>query len=102
MKMVLNLNNVANSVMCDEQSISSHSDDSAIGWGVTDWYQSHNYRELGRIAMFDLVYSRYHTFYHSCYLLKMLFLPICFFLFYCLNTYNMLFLRHFIQYTLKT
>ena len=22
-------------------------DDSAIGWGVTDWYQSHNYRELG-------------------------------------------------------
>ena len=30
---------------------SSHSDGSAIGWGVTDWYQSHNYRELGTIAM---------------------------------------------------
>ncbi|MFS7912014.1 hypothetical protein Hanom_Chr02g00124861 [Helianthus anomalus] len=31
----LNLIIVANSVMCAEQSISSHSDDSAIGWGVT-------------------------------------------------------------------
>ncbi|MFS7962914.1 hypothetical protein Hanom_Chr08g00732071 [Helianthus anomalus] len=35
MKSVLNLIIVTNSVMCDEQSISSHSDDSAIGWGVT-------------------------------------------------------------------
>ena len=24
-----------------------HPDDSAIGWGVTDWYQRHGYRELG-------------------------------------------------------
>ena len=42
--------------------VSSHPDDSAIGWGVTDWYQSHNYRELGRIAMFDLVYSSKYPF----------------------------------------
>ena len=32
-------------------SFSSHSDVSAIGWGVTDWYQSHNFGELGTIVM---------------------------------------------------
>ena len=42
---------------CFEQSRSSHSDGSAIGWGVTDWYQSHNYRELGQLPCFALVYS---------------------------------------------
>ena len=33
-----------------EQSVhkfASRPDDSAVGWGVTDWYQSHGYRELG-------------------------------------------------------
>ena len=42
---------------CFEQSYTSHLDDSADGWGVTDWYQSRGCRELGRTAMFDLVYS---------------------------------------------
>ena len=32
--------------------VSSRSDGSAIGRGVTDWYQSHNYRELGKLPCF--------------------------------------------------
>jgi len=31
---------------------SFRSDGSAIGRGVTDWYQSHNYRELGKLPCF--------------------------------------------------
>ena len=31
---------------------SFRSDGSAIGRGVTDWYQSHNYRELGKLLCF--------------------------------------------------
>ena len=30
---------------------SFRSDGSAIGRGVTDWYQSHNYRELGTVII---------------------------------------------------
>ena len=46
---------------------SSHPDVSAIGWGVTDWYQSHNYRELGKVGMLCLVYSL-GAFITMCYL----------------------------------
>jgi len=31
--------------------VSSRFDGSAIGRGVTDWYQSHNYRELGTVTI---------------------------------------------------
>ncbi|KAI3814357.1 hypothetical protein L1987_19110 [Smallanthus sonchifolius] len=43
----------------------SRPDDSAVGWGVTDWYQSLGYRELGATGLLQWFESIENTFLNS-------------------------------------